>query len=1425
MDSASEERVTTGPAAVKASRTHLRKDIALQLALRVIVVDLSLATLLCVLTVLLALILVLLPIGILWEVGKYLFRRIVKKIRSGYLNHYTSQFVSLAREMQADPQGRPAALKMTQQFPPLFLRTLFFKRVNSFITEATKKGDNDSAFVLAWLNFEVSRRPRAPGESKAALQTLVRCEPADQSLHERWEDAWKGVIDTELDANPDLWGEAALTLGDVFLARYPKDPKGLEQALTFYADARKVFKEKNLTVEWARTLNRLTEAHLKVGGHTKNKDELECAIQCDEMSLEVWRLHDGAPEWAETNRRLGFQYRTRAVGERRSNTEKAIGYYQTALTAFDFGSKGYAEAQYGLACAYLQRTQGDRASNLAMATECLVSARASGALSANLRKLAEDALRQALVGIWGPIVNTLASDEHRQQATGFLESIKTTSLEALIDRSSEDAKVVESGNVLQRRISLLVSVACIAVTIYCWHQPLVWVGAWFVSQFVFLRTQLSNRENPAAYVKEGLVLVPVVVRFFLREWRSGGKILTALLLRALSRVSAGLRDLVASHLSSVNKVRDRYVWAILAGAYSSLAVSQPRGDLGEAIEEAIQYLEESTEIFEELGYSLHASRSKELLASLYTKRIRGSKQQNARRALQLLTDESLQFPPGFQRRGDAKKVARRKAWLRTLGDVYCRQPTDNRQEDLSRAVGYYVDALKLTPVWSWGGRYRTSLFHDRAAEKENVYLLKSLGQAFVELTSGGTADRLQLAIESFKQALASLDKDPGASATKTIGYSALTQTRQRYELTLLIAKAARSSISSEDVQSAEGIESLLRVTASDALKIGLPETAREALLQLGEILYAQCRYAEAGEAYRGVVSYVDQIRAGVLSLDRRAELLRETALAYDRLVCSLVREKRIAEALEFAERGKSRTLADLLSLRDLFPKAAPPALTSEYRQALLHVRNLEETLRNNPLFESLEGSIWAGQEAQKLETPEQNLFEMRRSLRKETRELKDLEDQIKGYDPDFLAYATSASHQEITQVAKKLDAVLVLGRVTDDGTFFFLAFPGGQVDVIEMTQFTRSTLDHFLFDEKVGPDSGGWVTCQQSFEQSRRRAAGDGWLAGQALDGLQRRMESQLGELYDRLVCKVHDRLLQATSGGKVGRRIVLVPNRGLAILPLHACWWREADRRRYFIDDFDVSYAPSFSVLKRCIDRNQGTEREGAWLGVPDQRLAFSSWECRRIAEIIGPARCTTLTQEGGRCRQFLNLAPQYSLTHLSCHAQYRLDAPFKSSLTFGYQDDLTLADIFEQLDVRRGWLSVLAACETGLVDPKDLADEHVGLSMGLLTAGAATVWSTLWVVDSPATALTVSKAYENLFSHGLDKSEALRRAQLWLRDATYADVFRFIEDGRGNLTSRENETDDAIRWDDFIQEKDTVEGGPFVHPYFWAGLQSVGA
>jgi CHAT domain-containing protein len=122
----------------------------------------------------------------------------------------------------------------------------------------------------------------------------------------------------------------------------------------------------------------------------------------------------------------------------------------------------------------------------------------------------------------------------------------------------------------------------------------------------------------------------------------------------------------------------------------------------------------------------------------------------------------------------------------------------------------------------------------------------------------------------------------------------------------------------------------------------------------------------------------------------------------------------------------------------------------------------------------------------------------------------------------------------------------------------------------------------------------------------------------------------------------------------------------------------------------------------------------------------------------------------------------------HFFCHGRHNWQEVLEGGLAL-YGKPLTLRDV---LRVRSSGarLAFLSACETGILDP-NIADEVISLPSGFLQAGVAGVVGTLWLVAEPSTALLVEKFYDLWIEGECEPPEALRQAQLWLRDEAPGD------------------------------------------------------
>ncbi len=117
--------------------------------------------------------------------------------------------------------------------------------------------------------------------------------------------------------------------------------------------------------KYAQTQNNLANAYCeRING--SRAENLERAIKYFQAALTVRTCEDFPEQWAETQNNLANAYWNRIKGSRAENLERAIKYFQAALTVRtceDF-PEDWAMTQNNLANAYLCRINGSRAENL-----------------------------------------------------------------------------------------------------------------------------------------------------------------------------------------------------------------------------------------------------------------------------------------------------------------------------------------------------------------------------------------------------------------------------------------------------------------------------------------------------------------------------------------------------------------------------------------------------------------------------------------------------------------------------------------------------------------------------------------------------------------------------------------------------------------------------------------------------------------------------------------------------------------------------------------------------------------------------------------------------------------------------------------------------------------------------------------------------
>jgi CHAT domain-containing protein len=253
---------------------------------------------------------------------------------------------------------------------------------------------------------------------------------------------------------------------------------------------------------------------------------------------------------------------------------------------------------------------------------------------------------------------------------------------------------------------------------------------------------------------------------------------------------------------------------------------------------------------------------------------------------------------------------------------------------------------------------------------------------------------------------------------------------------------------------------------------------------------------------------------------------------------------------------------------------------------------------------------------------------------------------------------------------------------------------------------------------------------------------------------ISKRLEVQplLNALYQRLIGPV--------AGLVRTPRLTIVAHGALHYLPFAALM----DGNQYLVDRYTLRMLPSASVLQFLRPHRPNDVGQSLVLGNPDLRnpamdLPGAQTEAQAVAGLLGTPNL--LLRDRATKEAFTRLSPSAKYVHVASHGEFDNQQPLASALLLsappGQDNRLTVSDIYELgLDAE---LVTLSACETGLGAVAS-GDDVVGLTRGLLYAGASSVVTSLWKVDDDSTGQLMTQMYRNLGSKPPD--EALRSAQL---------------------------------------------------------------
>lgn len=574
----------------------------------------------------------------------------------------------------------------------------------------------------------------------------------------------------------------------------------------------------------------------------------------------------------------------------------------------------------------------------------------------------------------------------------------------------------------------------------------------------------------------------------------------------------------------------------------------------------------------------------------------------------------------------------------------------------------------------------------------------------------------------------------------------------------------------------------------------------------------------ARETIVRALDIVDEIRA-VAGAEELQALFSATVRPYHELQIDLLMDQHArnpgvgfdARALREFERGKARSLREIIVEADLDLDGDVP---SELQEAHADLRSeIEATERERQ-------RLLRSDEATDLQ-----LFRARRDLDSQLIQLQEIEARIREASPRYAAL-TGPETVTVEEIQKSLldsSTALLEYSLGDERSFLWL---------VTQTDFRTYELPDRAVIEARARCLHRLITAYGAPPSPKNLDPGLGECLGPQLGPYRQidgqsfasrgRWRQEIEFAFERVSWSLSEDLLGGPARDQLLRpRLALVSDGALEYIPfaaLPAPSSNATGSTRRILDDHEIVRLPSASVL--ALHRRQRTGSNGTPAGLvaivadpvynPDdprvearsegvsrrelalvddfrtfeelpfpRRLELSGAEARAIASLVPENRTLVLEGFDATPDQVIDgRLGGYLYVHFATHGEILTEYPKLSSLVLSQVDvagrrvedgNLRLQDIYG-MDLDDVDMVVLSACETAL--GREVRGEGLmGLTRGFLYAGAERVAATLWQVQDVMTAELMEHFYRGLFEEDRAPADALRHAQLAVRDSDEGD------------------------------------------------------
>jgi CHAT domain-containing protein/tetratricopeptide (TPR) repeat protein len=528
------------------------------------------------------------------------------------------------------------------------------------------------------------------------------------------------------------------------------------------------------------------------------------------------------------------------------------------------------------------------------------------------------------------------------------------------------------------------------------------------------------------------------------------------------------------------------------------------------------------------------------------------------------------------------------------------------------------------------------------------------------------------------------------------------------------------------------------------------------LNNIAVVYEAQGQVREALDYYGDSIEVLESVRSIAGSDQARISFAEDYAVVYDRTIALYHQQDAVELAFWYSERGRARTLLDLLATDQVQLSDNQAALLAEGQQAYAIRQAAQEQLAKARAATPPDPA-WVAEAEIALEAAEVAYEQIAATIARRS-------DQLASLIP---------GRQQVLQLAKVqalLDAntTLLSYWTLEDKTLAFVV-----------------TVNDTAIVELPGVTAQAVLTMTENLYHWRN---------------LDNPHPAPLRKLYSLLIAPLADKLHTP--------HLAIIPHQSLHYVPF-AALVDEINGKRYLGEQYTLSLLPSANLLPYLQQNAQAAQANHNANAIvfgdpasdePDlPRLHYAATEASAVAALL---QTSVLTDAAASEADLYQLVQGARVLHLAAHGGYNQAnalysaiylapaPPLTQTLPLKVRDGLPTVDTARDgrletheifgLPLKGNDLVVLSACQTN-VGELSRGDEVVGLTRAFFFAGSPTVISSLWSVDDAATEALMVSFYKHWLQDGMSKAQALQAAQTDVR---------------------------------------TVQGGHWASPFYWAGF-----